>query len=226
MLAGGFKIPDFGLGGRLTTVRQAFETKEKYADIFALGDTIQNYRIPATFDGEVAEFAFGQAERNWKIGERYDLVNTEPRATGVLTTATVSTVEKVVYLGFQLDDGRSIIMTASMSDAETSAYNAHPDTFFGVVRPVGKRLDNALELFEWLYENYRTTPREKLLEHMASWPDVDELTKLSDEDLLHAYVDRMVSATVAGGSCISFGTDASWTRPWVAACAPGVVAGP
>lgn len=120
---------------------------------------------------------------------------------GVLTTATVSTAEKVVYLGFKLDDDRSIIMTASMSDAEMSAYNAHPDTFFGVVRPVGKRLDNPLELFEWLYENYRNTPRERLLEHMASWPDVEELTKLSDEDLLHAYVDRMVNATLARGSC-------------------------
>ena len=201
VLAGGFKIPDFGLVGRLTTVRQAFETKQKYGDIFALVDAIQNYRIPSTFDGEVAEFAFGEAERKWKIGERYDLPDAEPRATGVLTTATASTAEKVVYLGFQLDDGRSIVMTAPMSDAEISAYNAHPDTFFGVVRPVGKRLDDPQELFEWLYESYRNTPRERLLEHMASWPDVDEMTKLSDENLLRAYVDRMVSATLARGSC-------------------------
>ena len=57
-----------------------------------------------------------------------------------------------------------------------------------------------MELFEWLYENYRNTPRETLLELIASWPDVDELTKLSGEDLLRAYVDRMVSATLAHGS--------------------------
>jgi len=201
VLAGGFKMPDFGLLGRLTTVRQALETKQKYADIFALVDAIRNYRIPATFDGEVAEFAFGEAEPKWKIGERYDLQDAEPRATGVLTTATASTAEKVVYLGFQLDDGRSIIMTAPMSDAEISAYTAHPDTFFGVVRSVGRRLDDPLELFEWFYGNYRNTPREKLLEHMASWPDVEELTKLSDEELLRTYVDRVVSATLARGSC-------------------------
>jgi hypothetical protein len=200
VLAGGFKIPDFGLGGRLTTVREAFETKQKYADIFALVDGIRNYWIPSTFDGEAPEFAFGEAARRWKIGERYGLPDAEPRAMGVLTTATVSTAEKVACLAFQLDDGRSIIMTAPMSDAEISAYNAHPDTFFGVVRPVGQRLENPLELFEWLYENYRNTPREKLLEHMASWPDVDDLRRLSDEDLLGAYVDRMVSATVARGS--------------------------
>jgi len=62
-------------------------------------------------------------------------------------------------------------------------------------------LDDPLELFEWFYENYRNTPRERLLEHMASWPDLDELTKLSDEDLLRAYVDRIVSMTLARGSC-------------------------
>src|SRR5262249_20135814 len=133
VLAGGFKIPDFGLGGRLTTVREAFETKQKYADIFALVDGLRNYWIPSTFDGEAPEVAFGEAARRWKIGERYDLPDAEPRAMGVLTTATVSTAEKVAYLAFQLDDGRSIIMTAPMSDAEISAYNAHPDTFFGVV---------------------------------------------------------------------------------------------
>jgi hypothetical protein len=200
VLAGGFKIPEFGLGGRLTTVRKAFETKQKYADIFALVNAIRNYRVPSTFDGELAEFAFGEAERKWKIGERYDLPDAEPRATGVLTAATVSTAEKVVYLVFQLDDGRSIIMTAPMTDAEISAYEVHPDTFFGVVRSVGKRLENPLELFEWLYESYRNTPRERILEFAANWSDAGELAKVSDEELLLTYVERMVGATIVGSS--------------------------
>jgi hypothetical protein len=114
--------------------------------------------------------------------------------------ATVSEVENAVYLAFQLDDGRSIIMTAPMSEGEISAYKAHPETFFGVVRPVGKRLDSPLELFEWLYESYRKTPRERILEFVAQWPDAGELAKLSDEELLLAYVERMVNATVASGS--------------------------
>jgi hypothetical protein len=200
VLAGGFKIPDLGLGGRLTTVRQAFETKQKYADIFVLGDAIQNYRIPSTFDGEVAEFAFGEAERKWKIGERYDLPNAEPCASGILTAATASPETKILHLAFQLDDGRSIIMTAPMTDAEISAYNAHPDTFFGAVRSVGKRLENPLELFEWLYKIYENTPRERILELVANWPDADELVKLSDEKLLLTYVNRLVSATIARSS--------------------------
>lgn len=200
VLAGGFKIPDLGLGDRLTTVREAFQTKRKYADIFALVDAVRNYRIPSTFDGEVAEFAFGEAERKWKIGERYDLADTEPHSVGVLTAATVSTAEKIVHLAFQLDDGRSIIMTAPMSDTEISAYNAHPETFFGLVRPVGKRLETPLELFEWLYESYRKTPRGRILGFVADWPDAGGLSKLSDEELLRTYVDRIVSATIAGAS--------------------------
>ena len=47
------------------------------------------YRVPATFDGEVPEFAFGAAERQWKIGECHDLSAMEVGAAGVLMTATV-----------------------------------------------------------------------------------------------------------------------------------------
>ena len=201
-LVGGFKVPDLGPEGGFTTVRKAFETKRKYADIYGLLDSIQGYRIPATFDGEVAEFAFGKAERKWRIGERYDLQGGEPRVTGVLTAGAVLTVEKTVYLALQLDDGRSIIATAPMTDAEIAAYGAHPDTFFGVVNPVGKGLKTPLELFEWLYENYRKTPREGLLEFVASWPDASELAKLSDEELLLTYVDRMVVAAMGGSAAL------------------------
>jgi hypothetical protein len=164
VLAGGFKIPDYGLDGVFTGLIDAFKTKQKYADVFKLVKAILDYRIPATFDGEVPEFAFGEAERKWKIGERYDLSEMEPGAAGVLTTATVSHTEKVVYLAFQLDGGRNVIATAPMTDAELSAYTSHPETFFGVPRPVGGTVNTPLELFEWLHENYRNTPREKLLE--------------------------------------------------------------
>jgi hypothetical protein len=200
VMAGGFKIPDLGLGDRFTTVKEAFQTKRKYADIFALIDVIRNYRIPSTFDGEVPEFAFGEAERKWRIGERYDLADAAPGRMGLLTAGTVSTAEKVAYLALQLDDGQNIVMTAPMSDAEISAYNAHPETFFGVVSPVGKRLDSPLELFEWLYESYRQTPRARILGFTADWPDAAELAQLSDDDLLLAYVDRMASATIGAGS--------------------------
>jgi len=195
VLAGGFKISDYGFDATFTSLMDAFKTKQKYIDIFRLGKAIADYRIPATFDGEVPEFAFGEAERKWKIGERYDLA-IEPGAAGVLTTATVSETEKVVYLVFRLDAGRDVIATAPMTDAELSAYISHPATFFNVPRPVGGKLNTPLELFEWLHENYRNTPREKLLEFLQASPDLAHLSTLPDDELLLVCCERWVGGTM------------------------------
>lgn len=197
VVADGFKIPDFGPTASLNSLIDAFKARRKYDDLFRLVKVIGDFRIPATFDGEVPEFAFGEAERNWMIGERYDLSEVEPGAAGVLTTATVSEIDKVVHLAFHLDDGRSIITTAPMTDGELSAYRAHPETFFGVQLKVGKPLKSPLELFEWIYDSYRTTPRGRLLAFMKAAPDFEELSKLSDDDLLLAYCERMVGGVMA-----------------------------
>ncbi len=196
VLAGGFKIPDYGLDAAFTSLIDAFKTKQKYIDIFRLGKTIAEYRIPATFDGEVPEFAFGEAERKWKIGERYDLSEMEPGAAGVLTTATVSHTEKLVYLAFQLDGGRNVIATAPMTDAELSAYTSHPETFFGVPRPVGGTMNTPLELFEWLHEKHRNTPREKLVEFLKGAPDLAHLSTLPDDELRLVCCERWVGGTM------------------------------
>ena len=196
VLGAGFKIPDFGPDAEFNSLIDAFKAKQKYADVFKLVKAIGDYRIPATFDGEVPEFAFGEAERKWTIGEHYDLSEMEPGAAGVLTSATVSDTEKVVYLAFQLDGGRSVMATAPMTDAELSAYRSHPDTFFGVRRPVGGKVDTPMELFEWLHESYRNTPREKLLEFLGAAPDLAHLSTLPDDELLLVCCEHWVFGTM------------------------------
>lgn len=197
VLADGFKIPDFGPDAAFTSLIEALKTKQKYDDIFKLVKAISDYRIPATFDGEVPEFAFGEAERKWKIGERYDLAEIEAGAAGVLTTASVSETDKIVHLAFHTDDGRSIIARAPMTDTELSAYHSHPETFFGVHLKVGGHVKSPLDLFEWLHENYLKTPRVKLLEFLKTSRDFAELSKLPDDELLLVYCDRMVGGTMA-----------------------------
>jgi len=101
-----------------------------------------------------------------------------------------------VYLAFQLDGGRSVIATAPMTDAELSAYTSHPDTFFGVPRPVGGKPDTPLELFEWLHESYRNTPRGKVLEFLKDAPDLAQLSMLPDDELRLVCCERWVYATM------------------------------
>lgn len=197
VLAEGFKIPDFGPNAVFDSLIDAFRTKQKYNDIFQLVTVIGGYHIPATFDGEIPEFAFGEAERKWKIGERYDLAEIEAGALGVLTSAIVTETDKIAHLAFHMDDGRSIITSAPMTDAELSAYHSHPETFFGAYLKVGGKSKSPLDLFEWLHETCRETPRENMLEFLKTSRSFAELSKLPDDELRLVYCDRMVGGTIA-----------------------------
>lgn len=196
VLADGFKIPDFGVRAQFTSLIDAFKAMQKHADLFRLIEAFRKYQIPSTFDGEIPEFAFGEAERHWVIGKQYDLLEYEHGAVGVLTTATVSESDKIAHLVFQLQDGRNVLTQAPMTDSELAAYRQHPDTFFGVHLHVGKEAKDPLALFEFFYENYKNTPRERMLEFLKSAHDFDSLSKLPDEELRLVFCDRHVGAVM------------------------------
>lgn len=193
-IAEGFKIPDFGASAEFGSLIDAFKAMRKHVDVFGLIDAFRNYHIPSTFDGEIPEFAFGEAERRWVIGEQYDLSEHEQGATGILTTATVSERDKVAHLIFQLQDGRNILTKVPLSDGELAAYRQHPETFFGVHLQVSKETKDPLALFEFFYDAYKNTPRERMLEFLKSAHDFDELSKLPDDELLLVFCDRHVGA--------------------------------
>jgi len=201
VLALGFKIHDFGHKVAFPGLIPAFKAKKKYDDLLTLIQTIMNHRIPTTFDGEVPEFAFGHAERRWKIGECYDLSifpGIPKGAMGTLTTAVVLEGAKAMALSFHFEaENRSLIFQEPMTDAEIAAYRSHPETYFGVHREVGGSLKTPLEMFEWLHKNYSQTPRVRLLEFLRSAPDFETLSKLPDDELLLLYCERMTGGLMA-----------------------------
>jgi hypothetical protein len=67
-------------------------------------------------------------------------------------------------------------------------------------------LRSPLDLFEWLHENYRQTPRAKLLEFLSSAADFADLSTLPDDELLLMYCDRMVGGTIARTGHFGSGT--------------------
>ena len=189
----GFKIPDFGHGAEFSSYTDAHKSRLKYAALYDVQNAIVNYKIPVTFDGELPEFAFGEAERRFNIGQRV-LV-----ADGVFATLQSGIVveeQKRAYLTMMDDNGAGAIWTSDLSDAELSAYKTHPDTFFGRVVPVNKNTENPLDLFEFFLNSYKNTPGEKLLEFMKDSPDIEELKKLSVEDLRYRYAEGLTFAVI------------------------------
>jgi len=195
----GFKIPEFRLDASFASIRQALAAREKHREMFELMSSIRNhYVIPSTFDGDIPEFAFGDAVPRLRVGQRYlvpDADGTE--VVGVLTDATVLQSESAAYGIYKLADGRSVIAACPMTPDELAAYQRHPDTFFGVTKRQTKRIDDPLELFDFLYATYSQSSREKLLEFMASWPDIEELKDKDTGELAIIYCERLVHQMIA-----------------------------
>lgn len=124
------------------------------------------------------------------IGEKYILPQDDgTELRGVLTSAIVSESEKAIVAAFHLEDGRSILTKKPITGEQLDAYKESPETFFGVHQHVGKNLKEPIELYEWMLETYRKTPKEKLLEFMAGRPDISELRELSQIDLAKIYCE-------------------------------------
>ena len=187
VLAEGFKISDYGSNIEFPSLIDAYKALMKHAEFQSVIDACHHYQIPTTFDGELPEYTFGEAERYFFIGKTYELEN---RTKGVLTTGTVIEQEKKAYLIFQLKDDRSSIYTVPLSDAELRAYRQHPETFFGQVTNTNKHLETPMDLFLFFYNGYKETPREKILEFFKDSSDLENIKKLSLEELRLKYAER------------------------------------
>lgn len=198
VLAEGFKIPDFSIGAVFNSIREARESRDRHSDMFRLMDSIRvHYEIPATFDGEMPEFAFDEISDRLRIGQSSIVPDEDGKETvGELEDAIVSENERVAYCVYKVSDGRRIIVTSPLTAQELSAYRRHPETFFGVMRQSNRRTDDPLELYDMFHSSYRHTPKERLLEFMKDHPQYRQLTEKSQEELAVIYCESLVEEII------------------------------
>ncbi len=198
-MSDGFQIPDFKGDAVFPSLRAAIEARERHIEMHELLRSMKDHSdIPSTFDGEIPEFAFGEGAPRLQIGQRYlvkDADGTE--RPGLLTTATVAEAERTAYCGLSFDDGKAAIYTWPLSDAEMAAWRRHPDTFFGEVGQRTTKADGPLDLYDFFYNSYRQTPRERLLELLAGARDIGELQQLGQPALASIYAERCVNSVMA-----------------------------
>ncbi len=114
----------------------------------------------------------------------------EKGLTATVTSATVNELEKFIY--FATDKGH--ILTQPISDEELEDYQKHPNTFFGIIHEQSRNIKDPFELFERMLNTYINTPKEKLLELMKEYPDIIQLTSLSQKELALIYCEGCVHA--------------------------------
>jgi hypothetical protein len=191
----GLGIPDLNRPA-IRRVSDAYRTKLKHSDVFHIGEAIQTYgRFPTTFDGSLPSETLGASSRVI-IGNTYCFGDPENGGVvGTVTYASVNEAENSAYIAIVDQNGQASILREPMSSEQLADWRVHKDSYFGKVLPVGGKINNAFELFEWFVENYRSLSRDQLLTRFVGAPDFEAVRSLSDEDLLYQFCECMVAAT-------------------------------
>ena len=193
--ATGFKISDFGEGTVHHGMHEVMKSRERHADILSLKDAAKvRQRIPSTFDGSSPALAFSADQiPRLKVGNWYKVP--DERGTEIeaqLCDGIVTEAQKIAFCVYRTKTGAYVNYTNTLTDDEVNAYRLHPQTFFGVVKDnATRKAETVIDWFDFLFETYQHTSKEKLLEFLAGMPDRDQLATQSQRDLAITYCERM-----------------------------------
>lgn len=199
LVGDGFQIPDFGSRSSVTTLRGLIDARDRHSDIHHLFKcAMDQTEVPATFDGEIPEFAFGAVDRpRLLIGNKYVVAGPDGvEVVGTLTQAQVMEREKQALCVLSFENGESNICTWSLSDLEMQAWRRHPDTFFGEVQD-RTTSNTPLDLYDFFHKGFRDMTKEQVLERLAGAPDFEFLRSLSREELISIYAERTTLGAIA-----------------------------
>ena len=188
--AGGFKIEDFPPGRSARTMLELHRARQRHLEVHWLLKALETHQeIPTWFDDRLPEEMSGDMpEVRLRIGDAYLVPNAAgDEVQGVLEDAVVMAPEREACGVYRLANGKRILCTVPLTDAEMGAYARSPETFFGTLKQVSKGIKSPLEAFDFVYATYSRSTREKLLEFMAEWPQIEELRKLGQQELAEHY---------------------------------------
>lgn len=197
----GFKIDYFKGNTGYANLREARLAREKHIDMVRLiKSTREQDTIPTTFDGDIPEFAFNKdlQEKRLLIGNKYLLSDADGKEiVGILEAATLVETKKLVYGSYLLENGTRAIFTCPISDEEIEAYRKYPDTFFGIPRHQGRKIGDPLELYDFFYNTYSKSSKEKLLEFMSGWSNFSDIQGLNQSELAEIYCEGLVYSAIS-----------------------------
>lgn len=199
----GFKIHDF-MGVEFPSLREAARARERHWPMFQLFRSMEEHQeIPQTFGGELrSESLVPNPLPRLQIGQSYVV----PGVDGVeinaeLMQATVAD-GKAYCVRRNSVTNKSWVGTFDMTPEELADYAKHPDTYFGMYQQQTRRIETAMEMFDFFVEGYRNTPTGKLIELLTNYADKDGLRDMSQKDLVELLAERYTMNAIANGFAV------------------------
>lgn len=185
----GFKISEFKGDATFMNIRAADDARKRHQELYLLMESMKSHHeIPSTFDGDNPALAFSDdAVPRLVVGQKYLVPDADGNdVPGELEDAVVleeSQDSAKVHGVFRLDTGKRIHVSCPLTPSELRAYKTHPDTFFGVVKRVPRKLEKLMDFYDFFYESNKQVPKEQLLNRMKNWPNAVELANLPQDEL-------------------------------------------
>nr|MBI3614856.1 SEC-C domain-containing protein [Nitrospirota bacterium] len=199
----GFKIHDF-MGDEFPSLREAARARERHWPMFQLFKSMEEHReIPQTFGGELPSEVFvPNAPPRLQVGQFYAV----PGPDGVevnakLMQATVAN-DKAHCILHDPATNKSWLGTFDMTPDELADYAKHPDTYFGVYQRQTRRVETAMEMFDFFIAGYRDTPKEQLMKLLQNYADQESLHAMSQKDLAELLAENYTIGAIANGFAV------------------------
>jgi hypothetical protein len=198
IVAEGFRMPDFKEGAQFASVGQLVESRDRHADMHHLLESLRtHHEIPATFDGQMPEFAFGEEIPRLLIGHTYLVPTDNGEVPGVLEDAVVLEKERKAWCVFHCPSiDKRVICTNPLTEKEFAAYQRHPETFFGQVKKQWHSNGDPLKLYDFFMFAYKDPNHETLLKQLDGAADLEQLRALPVDELRKIVAERFVNASL------------------------------
>lgn len=199
----GFKIHDF-MGVQFPSIREAVCARERHWPMFQLFKSMEEHReIPQTFDGELPSEVFVEnPPARLRVGDIYAVPGPDGIEVNAKLMNTTVMNGKAYAVLHDPSTNKSWIGTFDMTPEELEDYEKYRETYFGVHEKSGRKIETVVEMFDWLFDSYRHTPKERLIELMADHPDQESLRNHKQEELAEILCERYVSSMVARGFAV------------------------
>lgn len=195
----GFHIEDLHPGAR--TLMEQVQIKRRHAPVFALLESMQQHRrVPVTFDGEPEALSGRASQARLQVGRRMLVPGPDgAQIEATLESGVVMSGQREAWCVVCSDVPQRSIVRIPLSDEELDAYTQHPKTFFGVIDRNAARSVPKTEMdwFNFLWESYSSTSRDRLIELLKGVPDIERLKVLDQEALATEYCARMAGVMLS-----------------------------
>lgn len=195
----GFKIDDLKSNVPFESLRACHRAHKRHADMFGLLQSMAKHgEIPATFDGQSPEAAFGLGVSIPRIGQRFIVPGPDgTEMEGTLEQAVADEHNGVATGVLKQDDGKIFIAAFPLNEVEVNAYKRHPKTFFGTLdQNAGNRIKGNYDLFLFFLEDAAKTSRTELIERLKGHFPTDQVEAMDTEELRETYAEGMTWGAV------------------------------